>query len=415
MPEIPTGWSWTRLGQAAFSFQNGTSKRRGTGDPIVVVRLADIRNGELSAERTRQIGLSDKDREKYTIVQGDILAIRVNGSAALVGRLIPVRETKGWTYCDHLIRVRAPCELRHCYLSAFASTPTARDHLEEATVTTAGQKTINQTGLGALPVPIPPVAEQDRIVARVDELMGLIDRLEAARNARETTRAASRDAVLAALREADTPEEVEDAWNRFAERMDDLVCDPADIDPLRQTVLQLAVRGKLVPQDPTDEPASVLLERIAAEKARLVREKKIRKPKPLPPVDQSKAPYEIPNGWQWGRFGDSHINRDSERIPLKVQDRANRQGPYDYYGASGVIDHIDDYLFDGDLLLIGEDGANLVLRSKPIAFMASGKFWVNNHAHVLDSVDVGSLRYLSIFVNAIDLKPYLSRRPNAKG
>lgn len=106
---------------------------------------------------------------------------------------------------------------------------------------------------------LPPLAEQRRIVAKVDELMSLIDRLEAAQNTREGTRTALRDAALAALQDADTPEEVDVAWERIAERMDDLFTDPADVEPLRQTVLQLAVHGRLVPQDPNDEPASVLL------------------------------------------------------------------------------------------------------------------------------------------------------------
>ena len=74
---------------------------------------------------------------------------------------------------------------------------------------------------------------------------------------------------------------------------------------------------------------------------------------------------------------------DGRRIPLRKADREKRRGPYPYYGASGIIDYIDDYLFDEDLLLLSEDGANLVNRSTPIAFIASGKYWVNNHAHVL--------------------------------
>ena len=118
----------------------------------------------------------------------------------------------------------------------------------------------------------PPLPEQHRIVAKVDALMALLDRLEAAKAERETTRAALRDSALAALRDAPDTEAVEAAWTRIAERMDDLFADPADVVPLRQTILQLAVRGKLVPQDPNDEPACILLERIAAEKARLVKE-----------------------------------------------------------------------------------------------------------------------------------------------
>ena len=104
---------------------------------------------------------------------------------------------------------------------------------------------------------LPPLAEQHRIVAKVDELMAFLDRLEAARNARDATRTALRDAALAALRDADGPDDVETAWGRIAGQMDDLFAEPADVGPLRQAVLQLAVRGRLVRQDVGDEPAKV--------------------------------------------------------------------------------------------------------------------------------------------------------------
>ena len=154
------------------------------------------------------------------------------------------------------------------------------------------------------PIWVPPLAEQHRIVTRVDELMGLLDRLEAARDARDATRTHLRDAALAALRDADDAEAVALAWSRIAENMDDLFTDPADVEPLRQTILQLAVRGRLVPQDPGDEPAEVLLERVAAEKVRLVKEKLIRKPRPLLPIDPEEVPFEVPEGWAWGSADD---------------------------------------------------------------------------------------------------------------
>lgn len=74
---------------------------------------------------------------------------------------------------------------------------------------------------------------------------------------------------------------------------------------------------------------------------------------------------------------------DFERIPVKQSDRAKMSGVYPYYGATGVIDYVNDYLFDGEYLLIAEDGKNLVNRAKPLAFIAKGQFWVNNHAHVI--------------------------------
>ena len=109
-------------------------------------------------------------------------------------------------------------------------------------------------------------------------------------------------------------------------------------------------------------------------------------------------PFEIPESWVWVRFSTALINRDAERIPLSVSERSRLEKKYDYYGASGVIDKVDRFLFEKPLLLIGEDGANLLLRSKPIAFIATGRYWVNNHAHVLDSVAGLSLDYVALYI-----------------
>jgi type I restriction enzyme S subunit len=183
---------------------------------------------------------------------------------------------------------------------------------------------------------------------------------------------------------------------------------PKGVARLRQLILSLAVRGKLVPQDPNDEPASVLLERIRLEKARLVAEGKIRQEKPLATISEAEKPFGLPAGWEWVRFGSISINRDGERIPVSSEARENREKLYDYYGASGVIDKIDGFLFEETLLLIGEDGANLINRATPIAFLASGKYWVNNHAHVVDAADHTLLNYLCLFINAISLEPYIT-------
>ena len=157
---------------------------------------------------------------------------------------------------------------------------------------------ISYADLAGKPLPLPPLAEQHRIVAKVDELMGLIDRLEAARRSRETARTAARDSALVALRNAFTLKEAGTAWTRIAERMEDLFAVPADLAPLREAVLQLAVRGRLVPQNSDDQPATMLLEQIEEERARLVQARKIGKEKPVPPMDPSET-TELPSGWIW--------------------------------------------------------------------------------------------------------------------
>lgn len=204
---------------------------------------------------------------------------------------------------------------------------------------------------------------------------------------------------------------------------------------LKNSILQWAIQGKLVPQDPNDEPASVLLEKIRQEKERLIKDlsadrqgKKIKRDKNASIIfrgeDNSyyekvlvtgevkcideEIPFEIPQGWGWERFGNVMINKDCERIPLSVAERSHLRKVYDYYGASGVIDKVDKYLFDKDLLLIGEDGANLINRSTPIAFIAKGRYWVNNHAHVLDVCDGLNMEYVALFINAISLVDYVT-------
>ena len=248
--------------------------------------------------------------------------------------------------------------------------------------------TLNSDSLDALLIPLPPIREQKRISDKLHEL------------------------TTPLLDYAVAEQKVTDLNANFPEA-------------LKKSILQEAVQGKLVPQDPSDEPAEDLLERIRAEKQRLIKEGKIKKDKhesvifrrdnshyeKLDDVERcidDELPFEIPENWCWVRFGTALVNRDAERIPLSVAQREKLQKKFDYYGASGVIDKVDRYLFDKPLLLIGEDGANLLLRSKPVAFIASGQYWVNNHAHVIDAVAGVDLRYIALFINATNLAPYVT-------
>ena len=238
--------------------------------------------------------------------------------------------------------------------------------------------------------------------------MRLCDALEAKGQLEAAHHAQLVSTLLGTLTASTTPEELANNWQRVAQHFDLLLDRPEAIDALEQTLLQLAVRGLLVPQDPTDEPASALLQKIRAEKDRLIATGQIKRDKPLPPITDEEKPFELPVGWEWVRFGDASINRDGERIPVSSSERENRAKVYDYYGASGVIDQIDGFLFDKTLLLIGEDGANLINRSTPIAFLAHGKYWVNNHAHVIDTTHPELMTYLALFINAISLEPYVT-------
>lgn len=119
-------------------------------------------------------------------------------------------------------------------------------------------------------------------------------------------------------------------------------------------------------------------------------------------------PVKNGKGWPVKPFGELASNQDGRRKPVKASDREDRKGSFPYYGASGIIDYVDDFIFDETALLIGEDGANLLARSTSIAFMASGKYWVNNHAHVVTYNGNADLIYLCQALNLRDLSDYVT-------
>ncbi len=186
---------------------------------------------------------------------------------------------------------------------------------------------------------------------------------------------------------------------------------------LRQSILHEAIEGKLTAEwrkynpvkkgDP-DYDAVSLLEKIKVEKQGMIAEGKIKKEKPLAPINPEEVPFELPNGWVWTRLANCSINKDGAREPVSQSQRQSLKKIFPYYGASGIIDKIDGYTHEGQNLLIGEDGANLIARSTPVAFIADDKYWVNNHAHVLGFVSEYLIKYIEIHINAIDLLKYIT-------
>ena len=171
-------------------------------------------------------------------------------------------------------------------------------------------------------IPLPPLAEQHRIVAKVDELMALCDRLEAARVEREATRDRMATASLARLNAPDPDPATFQNHAAFAlNNLTPLTTRPDQIKALRQTILDLAVRGKLVPQDPNDEPASEMLRKIAETRKFLIVERKMKRPKDLLPVENREIHFSIPAGWAITRMGVAYDVRDGTHDSPKYVDK----------------------------------------------------------------------------------------------
>lgn len=304
---LPTSWKWIRFSHLYPEFQNGESSRGvASGSEVVVLRLADISKGAISLSDTRSMVLPDSSIQKYQLQKNDILFIRVNGSTEIVGRLVLCSENLNAIYCDHFIRVRiSQTSIAHRFFRLIGDAPIFRNQIQGLFITTAGQKTVNQGHIGGLIIPLPPLAEQHRIVAKVDELMALCDRLEAEQADTEAAHAYLVETVLAALTRSADAADFAANWQRLAAHFDTLFTTEAAIDALKQTVLQLAVTGKLVPQDPTDEPASELLKRIAE-----MREERLASgyPNINEAATQLRKQHEqscpsglarLPDGWSW--------------------------------------------------------------------------------------------------------------------
>ncbi|MDW1851721.1 restriction endonuclease subunit S [Vibrio sp. Vb0888] len=182
--------------------------------------------------------------------------------------------------------------------------------------------TLNAESLSLLTIPLPPEAEQHRIVDKVDELMALCDQLEQQTEDSIEAHQVLVTTLLDTLTNSADADELMQNWARISEHFDTLFTTEESIDQLKQTILQLAVMGKLVPQDPSDEPAAELLKRIAEEKAQLVKDKKIKKQKALPPIAEDEKPFELPSGWEWCYLQDlfSVVTDGDHQAPPKSDD-----------------------------------------------------------------------------------------------
>jgi type I restriction enzyme S subunit len=176
--------------------------------------------------------------------------------------------------------------------------------------------TLNAKSLALLLVPIPPFAEQKRIVAKVDELMALCDKLEAEQFNNLKTHQVLVKTVLENLTQAADANELQAAWERMSAHFDTLFCTDDSIEQLKQTILQLAVMGKLVKQDLNDETASELLKKIAKAKEKLIKEGELKEQIPLPVITEQEKPHKLPENWEWCRLGEiTLISRGSSPRP----------------------------------------------------------------------------------------------------
>ncbi|HLO48658.1 MAG TPA: restriction endonuclease subunit S, partial [Kamptonema sp.] len=301
--DLPKGWEWCRWNHVALKIGDIDHKMPNEvtdGVPYVSPRDFFGKN-EINFAQAKKISVQDFEalRLKIQPQKFDIIFPRYGTLGVNRFVLVDIDFLASYS-CAVIKNIEGFIEPKYSYY--YSISKLVRGEIERYTKKTT-QANVGVQSIQIFLYPLPPLAEQRRIVAKIDELMARCDRLEKLRGDRDRKQIAVHNSTLNRLLIAKEQSEFNTAWQFITQHFSELYAVKENVTELRKAILQLAVMGKLVPQDPNDQPASELLREIEAEKQRLVKEGKIKQSKPLPEIKPDEILYELPKGWKWVRLG----------------------------------------------------------------------------------------------------------------
>ena len=309
--EIPESWRWVRWGDLSQSIQYGYNAPAQDVGRIKMVRISDIQDGKVLLDTVPYCEIREEEIPTYLLQKNDILFARTGGT---VGKSYLVKDVPEESiYAGYLIRTRYSSLLCPEYMKYFMESLLYWNQLRNGTIATA-QPNCNGKTLSKMILPLPPLAEQKRIVAKIEELLLYVDRYAAAY------------------------EKLEQFNAKFPEDM-------------KKSVLQYAIQGKLVEQREEEGTGEELYRQIQAEKKRLIKEGKIKKEKSLPEIAEDEIPFDIPGSWKWVRIGTVATILGGKRIPAGRKLSSNDTG----YIYIRVSDMKDGYVSTENLQYVPED------------------------------------------------------------
>ncbi len=410
--ELPVGWEWTSLATIGV-----INPRNDAPDDMLAsfVQMSSI-PVEFSAAHVSEPRPWKDIKSGFTqFAEDDVGVAKItpcfeNGKSTVFQNLC--NGIGAGTTELHIVRPLGGIERR--YVLLFLKTPAFLKEGEAVMTGSAGQKRLPRSYFECKPFPLPPLAEQSRIVTRVEALMRLCDALETKGQLEAAQHAQLVSTLLGTLTASTTPEELAANWQRVAQHFDLLLDRPEAIDALEQTLLQLAVRGLLVPQDPTDEPASALLQKIRAEKDRLIATGQIKQGKPLPPITDEEKPFELPVGWEWVRINDlaevqGGIQKTQLRTPVKqhfpylrvanVQRDALRLDEIERFELT--LEELERWrLLAGDLLIVEGNGSAEEIGRCAVWAGAIDPCVYQNHLIRVRCFQQNCMAFIKLFLNA---------------
>ncbi|MFT6429814.1 MAG: type I restriction enzyme S subunit [Halopseudomonas sp.] len=303
---IPTDWEWVRLDSLLKKIGAGSTplggKQAYVADGVKFLRSQNVWNEGLRLNGVAYITEETHEKMSGTHVEAGDLLFNITGAS--IGRCAAVpSDFDTGNVSQHVTIVRPVSQGTQPFLHVVLISRLVQQTVMDVQVGVS-REGLSIGKLSQFLIPFPPEAEQHRIVAKVDELMALCDRLEAQQADAESAHAQLVQALLDSLTQASDAIDFAANWQRLAEHFHTMFTTESSTNALKQTLLQLAVMGKLVPQDPSDEPASELLKRIAEDKARLVAEGKVKKQIFLADTVEENKLFEMPKAWEWCRVSD---------------------------------------------------------------------------------------------------------------
>ena len=350
--EIPKSWKWVRLGEI---FQHNTGKALNSSDKVGIkkkyITTSNLYWNRFELENVREMYFSNNEIEKCLVKKGDLLVCEGGdiGRAAI------------WNYdyeiClqNHIHRLRSYVKINTKYFYYIFYFYKNTNKIGGKGIAIKG---LSSMALHILFIPLPPLAEQKRIVAKIEEFLPYVERYETAYN------------------------KLQQLNKHFP-------------DDLQKSVLQLAIQGRLVPQYPEEGNAEDLYKQIHAEKQKLIKEGKIKKEKPLPPITDDEKPFEIPESWKWVRLGEVLSISSGDGLTLKEMDKT---GIYPVYGGNGITGYHNSFNINKKTLIIGRVGFYC-----GSTHITHGKAWITDNAFITtfneNKIEIMWLKFFIDYLN----------------
>jgi type I restriction enzyme S subunit len=357
---LPRNWTISSIGQLTDKGQYGWTTKAAIKGDVKFLRTTDITKGRINWSSVPFCAEPPADLEKYLLESDDIVISR----AGSVGFSRLLEEIPNQTvFASYLIRFKPSKAVVPRYLAAYLNSDAYWKGIGAASVGIA-LANVNAKNLAALPVPLPPIAEQKRIADKLDSILTRVDAVK--------TSLASVSPTL----------------KRF-----------------RQSVLAAATSGRLT--EDWRATATATAQSAAGELVQYIAQRAKKEKKPPAQPDMAHWKRSVPANWTIASVQQFAECLDRLRVPIKRDQRQSEMGLYPYYGANGEVGRIDQFIFDDELVLVTED-ETFYGREKPIAYRSSGKCWVNNHAHVLRAPSKAANDYLCFSLMYYDVVPWLS-------